>query len=163
MQVASMHFKARAHDKLNDALLQANLRKMQGKFVANRRSAITELDDFEMTRDAGRDIRQGVLDDLDGWLLMFDEVQCGMGRTGRWFAFEHSGLTPDIVVMAKGLASGMPLSAIASRRELMEDRRREARRELLRHPAHQVREILAHAAPLRHHLRQPAGIETSQP
>jgi len=84
MQVASMHFKARAHDKLNDALLQANLKKMQGRFVANRRTAITELDDFEGTRDAGRDIRQDVLDDLDGWLLMFEENATKRGATVLW-------------------------------------------------------------------------------
>ena len=52
MQVASMYFKERAHTKLHDAQLQASLRKFQGKFVPARRSAITELDDFEGTRDA---------------------------------------------------------------------------------------------------------------
>jgi 4-aminobutyrate aminotransferase len=57
--------------------------------------------------------------DAHGILLIADEVQSGMGRTGRWFAVEHSGLMPDILVMAKGLASGLPLSAIAARRELM--------------------------------------------
>jgi 4-aminobutyrate aminotransferase len=53
-------------------------------------------------------------------LLIADEVQSGFGRTGTWFAIEHFGVTPDIVVMAKGLASGLPLSGIAARRELME-------------------------------------------
>ena len=53
--------------------------------------------------------------DDHGILLIADEVQTGMGRTGRWFAVEHSGLMPDILVMAKGLASGLPLSAIAWR------------------------------------------------
>lgn len=57
--------------------------------------------------------------DEHGILLVFDEVQTGFGRTGRFFAFEHSGVIPDILVMAKGLASGMPLSAVASRREIM--------------------------------------------
>ena len=57
--------------------------------------------------------------DAHSILLIADEVQSGMGRTGRWFAVEHSGLMPDILVMAKGLASGLPLSAIAARRELM--------------------------------------------
>ncbi len=55
-----------------------------------------------------------------GLLLILDEVQSGFGRTGQWFAFEHFGIVPDIVVMAKGLASGMPLSAIAARKELMD-------------------------------------------
>jgi L-lactate dehydrogenase complex protein LldF len=84
MQVASMHFKERAREKMNDAQLQANLKKMQGKFVAKRRSAITELDDFEATRDAGRDIRQRVLDDLDTWLVLFEESAKRRGATVLW-------------------------------------------------------------------------------
>ncbi len=55
-----------------------------------------------------------------GILLVADEVQTGFGRTGRWFAVEHSGVVPDILVMAKGVASGLPLSGLAARRELME-------------------------------------------
>jgi len=55
-----------------------------------------------------------------GILLILDEVQSGFGRTGRFFAMEHFGVLPDILVMAKGLASGLPLSGIAARRELME-------------------------------------------
>ena len=55
-----------------------------------------------------------------GILLILDEVQSGFGRTGKFFAFEHAGIEPDIIVMAKGLASGMPISAIASRAELMD-------------------------------------------
>lgn len=54
-----------------------------------------------------------------GILLIFDEVQSGMGRTGRWFASEHFGVTPDIMTIAKGIASGMPLSAVAARKEIM--------------------------------------------
>jgi 4-aminobutyrate aminotransferase len=53
-------------------------------------------------------------------LFIADEVQSGFGRTGKWFAIEHFGVTPDIMIMAKGLASGLPLSGIAARRELME-------------------------------------------
>jgi len=53
-------------------------------------------------------------------LLIADEVQSGFGRTGRFFAFEHAGVVPDIVAMAKGLASGFPISAIGASRELME-------------------------------------------
>jgi 4-aminobutyrate aminotransferase len=55
-----------------------------------------------------------------GILLIADEVQTGFGRTGRWFACEHSGVIPDIMTMAKGIASGLPLSALASRRDIME-------------------------------------------
>lgn len=58
--------------------------------------------------------------DENGILLIADEVQTGFGRTGKWFAREHSGVTPDILIMAKGLASGMPLSGIAAPRELMD-------------------------------------------
>lgn len=57
--------------------------------------------------------------DEHGILLIADEVQTGYGRTGKWFACEHSGIVPDILIMAKGLASGMPLSGIAASRELM--------------------------------------------
>ncbi len=52
-------------------------------------------------------------------LLVVDEIQSGFGRTGKFFAYEHAGIEPDIIIMAKGLGSGMPISAIASRRELM--------------------------------------------
>jgi 4-aminobutyrate aminotransferase len=54
-----------------------------------------------------------------GILLIADEVQSGFGRTGRWFGFEHAGIVPDVVAMAKGLASGLPLSALAASAELM--------------------------------------------
>ena len=54
-----------------------------------------------------------------GILLIVDEVQSGFGRTGKWFAYQHFGVEPDIVVMAKGLASGFPLSGIVTRAELM--------------------------------------------
>jgi 4-aminobutyrate aminotransferase len=55
-----------------------------------------------------------------GILLVADEVQSGMGRTGKMFALEHFGVTPDILVLAKGIASGMPLGAMAARDELMD-------------------------------------------
>lgn len=58
--------------------------------------------------------------DEHGILLIADEIQSGCGRTGRWFAVEHFGVVPDVMTMAKGLASGLPLSGIAARRELME-------------------------------------------
>ena len=52
-------------------------------------------------------------------LFIADEVQSGFGRTGKFFAFEHAGIQPDILVMAKGLGSGLPISGIGSRRDLM--------------------------------------------
>ncbi len=57
--------------------------------------------------------------DKYGILLIHDEIQSGMGRTGRMFASEHFGVTPDIVTLAKGIASGMPLSATVARAEVM--------------------------------------------
>ncbi len=58
--------------------------------------------------------------DRYGILFIADEVQTGFGRTGTWFATEHFDVIPDIQVMAKGIASGFPLAAISSRRELMD-------------------------------------------
>jgi len=52
--------------------------------------------------------------------LIMDEVQSGFGRTGAWFAFEHYGVTPDLVVCGKGISSSMPLSAVIGRRELLD-------------------------------------------
>ena len=55
-----------------------------------------------------------------GILLIADEVQSGFGRTGKWFGFNHFDVEPDIVTIAKGLASGLPLSGVMARMELME-------------------------------------------
>ena len=49
--------------------------------------------------------------DEQGWLLICDEVQCGMGRIGAWFGYQHSGILPDVVTLAKGLAGGVPVGA----------------------------------------------------
>jgi acetylornithine/N-succinyldiaminopimelate aminotransferase len=49
--------------------------------------------------------------DDNGWLLMLDEVQSGIGRTGTWFAFQHTGIMPDVMSLAKGLGSGVPIGA----------------------------------------------------
>ena len=57
--------------------------------------------------------------DRHGILLIADEIQSGMGRTGKWFAYEHFDLRPDIVTVAKGLASGLPISGVFSSLELM--------------------------------------------
>ncbi len=58
--------------------------------------------------------------DRHGILFVLDEVQSGMGRTGKWWAVEHTGVQPDIVCMAKGIASGMPLSIMISRAGIMD-------------------------------------------
>jgi 4-aminobutyrate aminotransferase len=55
----------------------------------------------------------------NGILLIFDEVQSGFGRTGKWFALEHFGVVPDIITAAKGIASGLPLSGVFSSLDLM--------------------------------------------
>jgi predicted acetylornithine/succinylornithine family transaminase len=56
--------------------------------------------------------------DERGLLLIFDEVQTGLGRTGRWFAFQHSGVTPDVVTLAKALGGGLPIGACIAREEV---------------------------------------------
>ena len=48
------------------------------------------------------------------WLMMVDEVQCGMGRTGKWFAHQWAGITPDVMPLAKGLGSGVPIGAVVA-------------------------------------------------
>jgi acetylornithine aminotransferase len=65
-----------------------------------------------------REVRE--LCDREGWLMMLDEVQTGMGRTGRMFAFQHSGITPDVVTLAKGLGNGVPIGACLGRGEAAE-------------------------------------------
>ncbi|MBN9426104.1 MAG: aspartate aminotransferase family protein [Burkholderiales bacterium] len=59
-----------------------------------------------------REVRQ--LCDERGWLLMIDEVQCGTGRTGKWFAHQWAGIRPDVMPLAKGLASGVPIGAVVA-------------------------------------------------
>jgi 4-aminobutyrate aminotransferase len=58
--------------------------------------------------------------DRHGILLVVDEVQSGMGRTGKWWAVEHTGVEPDMITIAKGIASGMPLSALLTKAEIMD-------------------------------------------
>jgi acetylornithine/N-succinyldiaminopimelate aminotransferase len=53
--------------------------------------------------------------DANGWLLMLDEVQTGIGRTGTWFAFQHTDILPDVMTLAKGLGSGVPIGACLAR------------------------------------------------
>jgi acetylornithine/N-succinyldiaminopimelate aminotransferase len=65
-----------------------------------------------MSDDYMRQIR--TLCDERDWLLMIDEVQCGMGRTGKWFAHQWSGIKPDVMPLAKGLGSGVPIGAVVA-------------------------------------------------
>lgn len=58
--------------------------------------------------------------DAHGWLLMLDEVQTGIARTGTWFGFQHSGVVPDVMALAKGLGSGVPIGACLARGEAAE-------------------------------------------
>jgi len=58
--------------------------------------------------------------DERGLLLIYDEVQCGMGRTGRWFAYQHAGVEPDVMTLAKPLGGGLPLGACLARPEVAE-------------------------------------------
>ncbi|BDT71833.1 acetylornithine aminotransferase [Comamonadaceae bacterium OS-4] len=63
-----------------------------------------------MHMDYLREVR--ALCDQRDWLLMIDEVQCGMGRTGKWFAHQWAGILPDVMPLAKGLGSGVPVGAV---------------------------------------------------
>ena len=56
--------------------------------------------------------------------LIFDEIQCGLGRTGQWFAFHHFGVVPDVVCIAKPLAAGLPLGAFLAKEHLRSTSRR---------------------------------------
>ena len=55
--------------------------------------------------------------DDNGWLLMLDEIQTGMGRTGKWFAFQHNNIQPDVITLAKALGNGVPIGACIARGE----------------------------------------------
>lgn len=65
-----------------------------------------------MDADYLRQVR--ALCDANDWLLMIDEVQCGMGRTGKWFAHQWAGIKPDVMPLAKGLGSGVPIGAVVA-------------------------------------------------
>lgn len=81
MQIHSMHFKARVGEKLADKRLQQNLKKLSTKFVSGRASAITELDDFEGTRDAAKERRMRAIENLDVWLDTFEKKATSQGAT----------------------------------------------------------------------------------
>lgn len=66
----------------------------------------------QMRIDYLKQVRE--LCDQKNWLLMIDEVQCGMGRTGKWFAHQWAGIVPDVMPLAKGLGSGVPIGAVVA-------------------------------------------------
>lgn len=84
MRIHSEHFQQNARHKLDDAALQANLRKARGKFVDKRAIAIKEVDDFESLRVAARDLRNGALQDLDLWLEHFEQQAKARGAQVLW-------------------------------------------------------------------------------
>jgi L-lactate dehydrogenase complex protein LldF len=100
MQVQSMHFKARAGQKLADARLQKNLKKLSEKFVTARASAITELDDFEATRDAAVERRNRALANLDGWIECFERNANARGAKVL-YAETHEAASQLIVEIAR--------------------------------------------------------------
>jgi acetylornithine aminotransferase len=65
-----------------------------------------------MRTDYLKEVR--ALCDQQDWLMMIDEVQCGMGRTGKWFAHQWAGIVPDVMPLAKGLGSGVPIGAVVA-------------------------------------------------
>jgi len=88
----------RAVAEHNTNVVAVMLEMVQGEGGINIASA-----DFQ------RGLRQ--LCDEKGWLMICDEVQCGMARTGKWFGFQHAGVQPDVMTLAKGLGSGVPVGA----------------------------------------------------
>ncbi|MGR5066738.1 aminotransferase class III-fold pyridoxal phosphate-dependent enzyme, partial [Photobacterium sp. DNB22_13_2] len=73
---------------------------------------------YQMPADFVRAVR--ALCDEHGIVMIADEVQTGFARTGKLFAMEHTGVLPDLMTMAKGLAGGLPLSAVTGRAEIMD-------------------------------------------
>ncbi len=100
MQIRSMHFKANASAKLADPALQHNLKKAKSKFVDMRAASLHELDDFEATRRAARDVRNRVLQDLDLWLERFEQVATARGATVLW-AKDGDEICRHIAAIAK--------------------------------------------------------------
>jgi L-lactate dehydrogenase complex protein LldF len=84
MRIRSMFFKANASAALANPVLQANMRTSKGKFVDKRAHAIKEIDDFEGTREAGKTVRNRVLQDLDLWLEKFESAATARGATVLW-------------------------------------------------------------------------------
>jgi acetylornithine aminotransferase len=93
------------------------------RVAANNRSVVAVLVELVQGEGGVNICHEGYLKglreicDANGWLLMLDEVQSGIGRTGTWFAFQHSKVAPDIMTLAKGLANGVPIGACLAQGE----------------------------------------------
>lgn len=99
---------------LNDADAIARVATERPNVVAVFLEAIQGEGGIQPARaDYLREVR--ALCDRHGWLLMIDEVQCGTGRTGRWFAHQWADICPDVMPLAKGLGSGVPIGAVVAR------------------------------------------------
>jgi acetylornithine aminotransferase len=98
---AAIERASRAHPEINSVLIEV----LQGEGGVNLAAS-----------DYLRGLRQWC--DTHDWLLIADEVQCGIARTGKWFGFQHSCIEPDALVLAKGLGSGLPIGALATRGKL---------------------------------------------
>ena len=92
------------------------------KQVASRNSSVVAILVEPVQGEGGINIPGGVylealreICDAHGWLLMLDEVQTGIGRTGTWFAFQHTAVMPDVMSLAKGLGSGVPIGACVAK------------------------------------------------
>ncbi len=92
------------------------------KQVASRNSSVVAILVEPVQGEGGINIPSGVylealreICDAHGWLLMLDEVQTGIGRTGTWFAFQHTAVMPDVMSLAKGLGSGVPIGACVAK------------------------------------------------
>ncbi|MDZ4141321.1 MAG: aspartate aminotransferase family protein [Methylotenera sp.] len=92
------------------------------KQVASRNSSVVAILVEPVQGEGGINIPGGVylealreICDAHGWLLMLDEVQTGIGRTGTWFAFQHTTVMPDVMSLAKGLGSGVPIGACVAK------------------------------------------------
>ena len=95
------------------AALEAAVTKYEGRLCAIMLEPLQGeggVNPFHM--DYLKDVRK-LCDERD-WLLMIDEVQCGMGRTGKWFAHQWAGIKPDVMPLAKGLGSGVPIGAVVA-------------------------------------------------
>ena len=73
---------------------------------------------FPLPPETGKRLRE--LTQKHGILLIADEIQAGMGRTGKWFGFEHMGITPDIIVFGKAIGGGLPLAGLIAPQPLLE-------------------------------------------